>query len=324
MPLAALLSPPVLSALSRQTRRFVAQPSLLRALDLCIAPCIDEFVFLHALQMSERELLHGAKLAALAVTDACVHRLTQPAAIRSPAVYDVDTIAILTPSPSPRRLAALHSDSSALEALDHHSAASPALLKAFADEAAHSHSHSQPVRTQAEHAAVRLEGLAVRNAMLVDDDPPDPTGAQLDLAAELSAERSDLESGAAALLGTRLIIGPHREELERECERAHKLEIGSHLVVCDCAGGHRLWSEARQRELLAEHGCTTQVSIRMGDRAYTFEAAIEGTALTGEASHELHVSLADVDGRVGSGFWCNATDATDFWSLDGNKVNDGS
>ena len=62
----------------------------------------------------------------------------------------------------------------------------------------------------------------------------------------------------------------------------------------------------------------------MGDRAYTFEAAIEGTALTGEASHELHVSLADVDGRVGSGFWCNATDATDFWSLDGNKVNDGS
>ena len=70
MVVASLFSTPMRAAMRRCGAKFLSEPSLLLALDFCVAPAIDDFVFADVLRMSERELLTGSTLAALVVNEA--------------------------------------------------------------------------------------------------------------------------------------------------------------------------------------------------------------------------------------------------------------
>ena len=121
-------------------------------------------------------------------------------------------------------------------------------------------------------------------------------------------------------------LGAQRNIFPRSGNDAWKLDIGSHLTVCD-RDGHNLWSVDVQRALLAEHGCSVHCTISPHNAGgtpshapstsaavtnlplYTFEAAVSGDMLTGLLEHDLHLCLADVNGRVnGNEFWSDAMD----------------
>ena len=124
-------------------------------------------------------------------------------------------------------------------------------------------------------------------------------------------EASRQIEGPASLLASTLIIGGQREYYPRSGMR--HTELGSQLIVCDrAASDGNPWSVTRQTELLAEHGCSVQLTVSMGEGArpqiFTFEAAVDGTTLFGEDEQPLHISVADINERTNSAltFWQSA------------------
>lgn len=127
------------------------------------------------------------------------------------------------------------------------------------------------------------------------------------------------------LVKARMIIGAQRECIPREND--HRFAIGSCLVVCD-RSDYRLWSTERQAELLAEHGCTVQLTVSFNARheaeteqhaeqteqerskpqLYTFEAAVDGQTLTGESQVVAQICLVDLNDRMCTDFWSAAAE----------------
>lgn len=133
----------------------------------------------------------------------------------------------------------------------------------------------------------------------------------------LNKARRKLEEETPSLVGTLLIIGAQRDQVSRgamqhrigggadeQQQLGSRLSIGSHLIVCD-RSAHRLWSTARQTELLSEHGCSVHCMVSFGDQPdsvpgsgelphhmYTFEMAVDGEVLLGRMEKEPDFSLA--------------------------------
>jgi hypothetical protein len=152
----------------------------------------------------------------------------------------------------------------------------------------------------------------VRQGLERDAVPP--------MLAELSRQRQQIQ-GAPRLSTAALIVGAQRGQVGYDM---HRLCIGSHLVVVGStpvSDGRSLWSLDRQRDLLLQHGCTVHMSVAFTHprctgkpQLYTFEASVDGQALSGgeegqASTSELQFSLADLNGMTKRDpFWEKAAD----------------
>lgn len=152
--------------------------------------------------------------------------------------------------------------------------------------------------------------------------------------AQLVAERKQLEQATPTLAGTLLVVGAQRDDFLRGGHYLHRLEVGSHLIVCDDTD-EGLWAVERQKQLLVEKGCTVQLSVAFappaeeeataaasatrGDEGvghfYTLEASFTGGQLTGDERDDLQFAVADINGRTdGAAFWAQAQQV-EYWVL---------
>lgn len=125
----------------------------------------------------------------------------------------------------------------------------------------------------------------------------------------------------------------------------HRLEFGSHLVVCG-SSPNGLWDLRRQRDLLHQFGCTVQCTVIFEEEAlepmsqvtaamraigarhpmfFTFEAAVDGSSIVqtgssaeGSKSSTLndsgHFRVVDINGLTEEAyFWAAAENVGPAW-----------
>ena len=140
----------------------------------------------------------------------------------------------------------------------------------------------------------------------------------------LEREHEEVLLSEPMITETLLVIGAQRTMFPRHGNEQHQLAIGKSLVVCD-ASDDLLWSPRKQTELIADNGCSVQVTVALGgspaypSQLHTFEAAFDGDSILhvdGSDDDEPHVSLVDMNRRhTCSAFWSEANEVKLFQKL---------